>query len=159
MPSTERERRVPQPPGVMGAVRGGTRPRGHEQPSSQRHWGTSLPGEEHQNQGGQAELGEGGWGGGRCGRAQHLNHGLAGCLPNSCLPAFKPAPAYAQVKACQPPAANPAAPGSLAARSGQETRFWMIRHKGSFLEDVAWKMFAHRSSHLLALDLSFLEQQ
>lgn len=69
------------------------------QQSSQRHWGTSLPGEEHQNQevtGGQAELSEGGWGGGRCGRAQHLNHRLAGCLPNSCLPAFKAAPAYAQ---------------------------------------------------------------
>lgn len=69
------------------------------QQSSQRHWGTSLPGEEHQNQevtGGQAELSEGGWGGGRCGRAQHLNHRLAGCLPNSCLPAFKAAPAYTQ---------------------------------------------------------------
>lgn len=89
LPSTERKRRVPQPPGVMGAVWGGTRPRGHEQPSSQQHWGTSLPGEEHQNQevaGGQAELDEGGWGGGRCGRAQHLNHRIAGCLTAAFLP-------------------------------------------------------------------------
>ena len=46
----QRERGALQPPGVMGAVRGGPGARGLEVASSPRHWGTSLPGEEHQNQ-------------------------------------------------------------------------------------------------------------
>ena len=46
----QRERGALQPPGVMGAVRGGPGARGLEVASSPRHWGSSLPGEEHQNQ-------------------------------------------------------------------------------------------------------------
>lgn len=97
----QRERGVLRPPGVMGVVRGGPGPRGHEVANSQRHWGTSLPGEEHQNQevtGGSAGLGEGGagWGWRALRQSTHLNHRLAGRPPNSCLPAFTPAPAYVQ---------------------------------------------------------------
>ena len=97
----QRERGALQPPGVMGAVRGGPGPRGQEVASSPRHWGNQPPRggtPEPRNEGGPAGLGEGGagWGWRALRQRTHLKHRLAGHPPNSCLPAFKPAPAYVQ---------------------------------------------------------------